>query len=64
LEELLHGNALELMHRVRIDVYLYALLLLNILPLLLELFLHLPPQIEVLVVDLLYAGLGLLLEEE
>jgi hypothetical protein len=64
LEELLHGNALELMHGIRIDVYLYALLLLNILPLLLELFLHLPPQIEVLVVDLLYAGLGLLLEEE
>ena len=64
LEELLHGNALELMHGIRIDVYLYALLLLYILPLLLELFLHLPPQIEVLVVDLLDAGLRLLLEEE
>jgi hypothetical protein len=64
LKELLHGNTLELMHGIRIDVYLYALLLLNILPLLLEFFLHLPPQIEVLVVDLLHAGLSLLLEEE
>jgi hypothetical protein len=45
LEELLHGNTLELMHGIRIDVYLYALFLLDILPLLLELFLHLPPQI-------------------
>jgi hypothetical protein len=52
------------MHGIRIDVYLYALLLLNILPLLLEFFLHLPPQIEVLVVNLLHAGLSLLLEEE
>ena len=52
------------MHGIRVDVYLYAFLLLYILPLLLELFLHLPPQIKVLVVDLLYAGLGLLLEEE
>ena len=64
LKELLHGNALELMHGIRVDVYLYALLLLNLLPLLLELFLHLAPQIEVLVVDLLDAGFGLLLEEE
>ena len=64
LKELLHGNTLELMHGIRIDVYLYALLLLNILPLLLEFFLHLPPQIEVLVVNLLHAGLSLLLEEE
>ena len=52
------------MHGIRIDVYLYPLLFLNILPLILELFLHLPPQIEVLVVDLLYASLSLLLEKE
>ena len=64
LKELLHGNALELMHGIRVDVNLYALLLLNLLPLLLELFLHLPPQIEVLVVDFFDAGFGLLLEEE
>ena len=64
LEELLHGYALKLVHGIRINVYLYALLLFNLLPLLLELFLHLPPQIEALVVDLLDAGLCLLLEEE
>lgn len=52
------------MHGIRIDVYLNALFFLNILPLLLELFLHLPPQIEVLVVDLLDTSLSLLLEEE
>ena len=64
LEELFHGNTLELMHGIRIYVDLNALFFLNILPLLLELFLHLPPKIEVLVVDLLDASLSLLLEEE
>jgi hypothetical protein len=43
LKEFFHGDSFEFVHGVRVDMYLDSFLSFDILPPLLELFLHFPP---------------------
>lgn len=64
LQEFFHGYAFHFLHGHRVDMYFDASPALDVLPLLLKLLLHLSPEHQRLMINLLYLGFGLLLKEE